>query len=411
MDVDSDGPYPLMFRRMVVRSTEAALATVDPKAAELQEDVRERSLYALGLALDLPEAWPASRELLLSLSQPLGWQGYLEQCVVLLGRATALAENLADAAALAKLHLQLGWCYWKLGQFDQAHDFALRSYAAARQLSDRVTVVDALNLLAALTAERSDLPGTFQFVNEITELTNDDDPARAHGYSRLGIAAMAQGEWTNAIRWFSESSRLFTLAAHHRSAAQAERSIGTAYSFAGHYDQALTHFQTALDIFAYYPSVLDVAYTQMELGQAHWRHANHEQAVAMYKLCEPVFANIGDMLALLNLYNNYGLAYVGMGRWEEAERCLMRSVELAREVNIPYHLANTLESLGVMYRDKGMPDMAIATWEQALEELASLPKRPTYLYNLLIRRIQETRDMPGESPMDPSGETVPQISR
>ena len=337
--------YPQMFRRMIVRSAEAALASVDPQAADLQEDVRERGLYALGLALDLPEAWPASRELLLALSQPLGWQGYLEQCVVLLGRAIALAENLADSAALAKLHLQLGWCYWKLGQLDQAQDFALRSYAAARQLSGRVTMVDALNLLAALAAERSDLPATQRYVNEILELASDDDPARAHGYSRLGIAAMAQGEWTNAVRWFSESSRLFTLAAQHRSAAQAERSIGTALSFAGEYDLALSHFQAALDIFVDYPSTLDVAYTQMELGQAHWRHENHQQAVAMYELCEPVFANIGDKLALMNLYNNYGLAFVGMRRFDQAEQCLTRSVELAREVNVPYHLANILESL------------------------------------------------------------------
>ena len=59
MGMSSEADYPQLFRHMIVRSTEAALAAIDPQAPKLEEEARERSLYLLKLAQDLPDAWPA----------------------------------------------------------------------------------------------------------------------------------------------------------------------------------------------------------------------------------------------------------------------------------------------------------------------------------------------------------------
>ena len=45
--------YQSMFRQMLARSVQAALADIDPAAPRLEEVQRDRSLYALSLALDL----------------------------------------------------------------------------------------------------------------------------------------------------------------------------------------------------------------------------------------------------------------------------------------------------------------------------------------------------------------------
>ena len=246
-------------------------------------------------------------------------------------------------------------------------------------------------MLSAVAAERSDVAATRTYVQEIFDLTDADDPRRAHGYARLGIAAINHDEWEDAIHLISEAIRLFGNAGQHRFAAQAERNLAYAYAYTRQDELALEHYQHALDIFELYPSVLDVAQTQMELGFAHWRQQNHQQAIAAYKLCEPVFVTIGDRLALGYLYNYYGLAYTGLHDFEAASRCFAQSLELVRELNMPALAANVLESLGRMYEAQGLHDMAIAIWEQGLATLAALAEPPEFLRNLLLRRIRGSR--------------------
>ena len=163
-------------------------------------------------------------------------------------------------------------------------------------------------------------------------------------------------------------------------------------------------------MFELYPSVLDVAQTQMELGFAHWRQQNHQQAIAAYKLCEPVFVTIGNRLALSTNY--YGLAYTGLHDFEAASRCFAQSLELVRELNILRALAaNVLESLGRMYEAQGLHDMAIAIWEQGLATLAALAEPPEFLRNLLLRRIEEAgcspRGIPHGFPLSSSAPNQP----
>ena len=88
------------------------------------------------MALKVPEAWPASRELLVSVSQPLGRQGALGKSLSLLEQGIAVAEAQSDYSALGQMYVQLGWCHWRLGQLDQAQDHSFRGYDLAQRQVD-----------------------------------------------------------------------------------------------------------------------------------------------------------------------------------------------------------------------------------------------------------------------------------
>lgn len=383
--------YPSLFRQMIVRSTEAALATTDFDAAILGQEDRDRSLNALGLALGLSEAWHTAQQLLLTISPHMRWQGHRDEWLAYLKKGISVAKDQRDPAALAKLYHQLGWLHQQMNLYPQARQQFLLAYELAVQQSDVATQIGALDQLSAMASHNSDFSTARMYVENAFQLTEQDDPRRGFGCSVLGYIALQQGEWDEAISWYSQSVRFHEANGQHRFAAQSEQAIAYVYTSTRQCQKALIHYQRVLNFLANYPSVLDIAMTQMEIGLVYTYMSNYEKAISMYKLCEPVFVNTGNKLSLSHLYNNYGLAYIENGDFEKAEQSFALSIELARDLNMPRLIANAMESQGMMYKKMGMLDQAITIWEQALAVLTVLPEPPQYLYKLVIRRLEEAK--------------------
>lgn len=392
MGVAACPDYPQIFRRMVVRSAELALGAVPPGALKLDEEVRDRSLYTLDLALDLPAAWPAAQHLLLAISQPLGLQGYRDLWMGYLERGLAAAERAGDWPACAQIRLQLGWFYRHINRYVEAEAHSRHAYALALQLGQPTTQIGALDQLSLVAVECSDLAAAGRYVDEVFAITAPGDPQRAHSYSRLGFIALQHAEWDSAIAAYAESIRLHLAAGQHHFVAQAQRCLGFVYTCLGQYQQAQACYQRSLHFFAQHALLLDLAKTRMELGVVYWYLHEDEQALALHDMCEPVFVKTGDKVSLAGLYNNRGLVWRSLGRFEEAQRSFAASIALARELNQPRLVAKTFESLGGMYEQMGDSERAIAAWEQGLVELGALAERPQHIHRLLVSRIQGARN-------------------
>lgn len=392
-EMAEESSYPQLFRQMIVRSVRAALAGIDSTAPSLDDDVCERSIYTLRLALKLPSAWPEASELMLTVSPYLRWQGDSAGWMTFLEEGIAAADSLGDVGALAKLHRQFGWFCRVFSRLEQAEEHARRAYALARQQNDTATRIDALYELMATAGQRSDFAPIQSYANELFELTDAEDPRRALPYALLGYVAERQGEYESSIRWKSEALHLHTAAGQYRFAAQVEQQLGWTNLYCGRYKQALVYFQRAMETLALHAGPLDVADVRTDLAWCYYLLEDYERASEMCRLSEPVFVNLGDKKRLSVCYNHYGMIYARMGHFEKAEMLLLQSISLVRGLNLAFEVANVLESLGRMYREKGDLELALVTWEQALEELKTLSEPPRRLHNMLLERIQEVKSI------------------
>ena len=381
--------YPQMFRRMVVRSTAAALAAIDPNAARLEEEDRERSLYALGLALRLAEAWPAAGDLTLTLAPHMETQGFGGEWLTYLETAAEQARQQHDLRALAGLYLRIGRAYGFLDQYVAAEGVLLEAYRIGAEIGDLDIQARALHRLAQTAAEAGDFPRAKSLVEQVLPLVSETSPVRGYCCTILGLYAMRQGDWDAAVRFYQEGLQILGAAGEPRFVAQAERILGLAYRYSKQYEQAIEQFNRALAIASALNSSQEVAIAQMEMGVTYWYLGRHEQSLQLYAECEPVFVANGSKLLLGHLYNNRGLALRDLQRTDEAQASFFAGVQLMRELNMPLWVANALESLGGLYQRLGRVEEALATWRQALEELSTLPEPPRYLHDLIVRRIQE----------------------
>ncbi len=394
--IQEQGPdYPALFRAMIVRSTQAALAALGPQALKLEEEERRRSLYLLSLALDLPAAWRPAVELTLALAPYMEMQGFGPEWMGYLEKAISQAQRQQDGAALAKLHSALGWLYRLSNDYPLAERHLLAGRDLARKNNDKATQAQAVDRLAVCAVEQADFPRARQYIDETMQLLEAGDPLYAHSYSRLGLIALRQGNWDEAIQRYMRSLHLFTVSQQARFAAQTERHLGFALIYAKRYAEAVEHYQNSLALLSQADSLVDWASTQMELGVAYWYTGDCQAALALYKLCEPAFVKTNSRILLAHLYNNRGLALRELGAFAQAKEALAASVALMRELQHPLWIANALESLGGLYQRMGEREQAVATWEQALQELQTLPETPRYLHDLILQRLQEAKTAPG----------------
>lgn len=383
--------YPQMFRQMVVRSTAATLAAIDPNATRLEEEDRERSLYALGLALKLPEAWPSAGSLTLAIAPYMelygvnaDWIDYLEAALV-----QALVQQ--DIHTAAKLCLQAGRVYGF--QRDSAEKHLFRCIDYAEQAGDLDIQAQALQRLAQIAAEVGDFPLARTYADRVLEFVAEDSPVRGSCYLIRGLIALREANWDAAIDWYQRSWQIQKGIGQVRLVAQAEGYLGVAYRYAKQYDKAVEHLNHSLQLMNTLDSPLQYATLQMELGTTYWYLERYEDALAVYAQCEPVLLKSGAKLILAHLYNNRGLALRDLDRIEEARNSFLVSIEMMRELGLSLWVANAMESLGGLYQRVGNLDEAVNTWQQALKELTKLQEVPFYFQDLITRRITEALEV------------------
>jgi tetratricopeptide (TPR) repeat protein len=381
--------YPQMFRRMVVRSAEAALAGIDPKALKLGEEERERSLYALSMALNLDEAWPAAGRLALRLAPHMemqqvshAWLDYLEQ-------AAAQAAAQRDMRQEAHLCLQIGRIYGMLSEYAAAERYLREAHRLGLVLDEADLQARALHRLAQTAAEAGNFQEACTLVDQVLPLVAPDSLVCGHCYTVLGLTAMRQGHWHDAIQWYGQAYQILRGHGEQRYIVQAARTLGTAYRYAKQYDQALDYYRQSLQALGDLEFSFEYATTQMEFGVTYWYLGRCADALTCFAECEPIFVKSGSRYMLAHLYNNRGLALRDLNRTLEAEEAFYSSIQIMRELKMPLWVANALESLGGLYQRMGDVRKAEAIWSQALEELALLPEAPQYLHDLLVRRLEE----------------------
>lgn len=385
--------YPALFRTLLVRSVESAYASIDPQAPRLEDDARERSLYALSLALDLDDAWPPAATLLLTLAPHMEMQGYWSDWLEFLDRALGRAEAAHDLRTAARIHLHIGMIRQGRNEYAAADAHFAQCRQLAEAAGDERTGAKAIDRQAVSAVEQTDLPRARALATEAIRRLGTDDPGSAAAYSVLGLIAVRRGEWEEAINHYTRSRDLHVRGGNPETIMQATNNLALTYRYAGRHQEARMYLESALKTlntvektissFMSIGSMIEQAKAQMNLGVEYWYLAEYEKALECYNRCESVFVQTGQRVMIAILANNRGLAYLRMGDYARAEQEFAGALALVRPLDDHMMIAKILESWGGLHLQAGNADKAASLWIEALSELDALPEAPQYLRSLI----------------------------
>ena len=110
----------------------------------------------------------------------------------------------------------------------------------------------------------------------------------------------------------------------------------------------------------------------MPSGWLHAQLGDHAQALACCQQALDLQREIDDHFGLAETYDSLGYAHRHLGHQEEAITCYQQAVDLYDELGDRYGEADTLVSLGDAHQAHGDSESARAAWQLALTILEQL---------------------------------------
>lgn len=380
-----DRVYAALFRQYIQRGAQAALAAVQSAGPVLPVEEQEQSLHALEFALELPDAWPEARALLLALAPRLEQAGYRQGAVPFLQRGIEQCQTAGDLAGQAELELDLGILELARGRLDTARDLFQASAGRCEAASQPHKMARALNRWAYCERLQQRSASAAGLVQQAMSLVTPDDAEWAYGQFVLGCLAVDRGDWPEALHEFEAALAGWQRHDDPVMSARSLTNLGTAQRGAGQIAAAIASFTEAIDLMGALGDTVNQAATRLNLGNAYWALGQPQQALEQYKLAEPVFRQTQDDLRLARVTLNMGAVYLQLERWQQAEEAMTAAVAMNRALGDRRGVANALDGLAELALHQGQYSAAESSLHAALAELAGLETQPSYA--LLLSHI------------------------
>jgi LuxR family transcriptional regulator, maltose regulon positive regulatory protein len=223
---------------------------------------------------------------------------------------------LADRAEVARLR----------GEFDAAENLFRRATAALSQKGDCEGEAEALHSRATIARRRGDYESAFSYLDRALELTGPDSVVRMKCGNTRGLCQVARGEWTAAEREF-------------RAALQSAEERNDE-----HYVRLITH---NLGL----PSM-----ARGDFGEAlHWLRRMLHTNTGEPPIPQEATAHLN--IARCHLYR---------GEMDDCEKHLDAALERCQLFTLVGQRAETFETYGNLYRERGELSRAAESYERAL---------------------------------------------
>ena len=316
-------------------------------------------------------------------------------------------------AVTQRAHLAVWYAYtlYRQGRYAEALRWSERSADEAETAGDRASLAWAYMLLELLTAELGlvdEIPYGRLALLIYEEL--GDLPRQASALTNLGARAFYEGRWDEAVTSFERAAELYVRTGNEIDRADELLNIGEILSHQGRLEEAEPHLREAESIWRAIGSY-SVADTTSELGRIAFRSGRFDDALELLEQARRQYVEAGALTRVVETDARVSecLALVG-----ETDRALELATELLDWVRTNGAVADVrparLERIrGYALLRQGRPDDARQALERSVD--AGRAEGPAYELALALAALAELPDSDPETAEELMAESQAILSR
>jgi len=322
-------------------------------------------------------------------------------------------------------------CQRKLGNLDQALQFANQALQMKKDLGDRNEEGNTHNQLGLIYWEQSDYGSATRHLEKAIEIASAVNDKELEGAARNNLALVLdeRGDYTHSLEQYQHALALHRESHFERGEGDTLGNIGGIYLLLGKFHEALPYYQSALEIsqrLGLKPAQSDdlgnIALCQAGMGdidaalgsfdlalliakqsnlakeEADWRKGKgttlaglgrYDAALREYSAAEQVYQRSGLQRELVEALNDTGTVYESLGDVAGAQDRFERALHLARKIgNESGEISSTL-ALGDLERRRKRNDQAESYFASALARARAAGDEGSTLVVLLQRGMNE----------------------
>ncbi|MEO8399363.1 MAG: tetratricopeptide repeat protein, partial [Ignavibacteriaceae bacterium] len=264
----------------------------------------------------------------------------------------AKSENLQ--LELTRASRKLAECYRVKGEMDLAEKYCSNAIYSATELNDKKELMESLNTLAFINANKSDYNKTIVLSKEVLKISNEinDLKNKSIGFSNIGFAFWHLGNYQRAMEKFIDAISIQRSIGDNRGLSTTLNFIGLAYWKIGQYEDALNSSLESIEIknsiadYSKVPGSLNVVgdiYREVDLGKAIQYHLESLSLAEEHQNKGAMCDNIRDL----------GEDYFLMDDFEKAMKYYEQVLQLSKSSKIKWYETRTYISLAELFLAEG----------------------------------------------------------
>jgi hydrogenase-4 transcriptional activator len=286
-------------------------------------------------------------------------------------RSIALFNQALHMARAAGDHAQMGECYFGMGR-------AYSVFSELRIARDHYsTALD-----------------HYRHVGNWSKL--------AESYINIGYINAREGDFRSSLHSVKQALSIIGDRDEPDLLGRAHWYLAVVYSNLGEVDKEIASWERCIEDFTRADNPKFVAINQNNFAMQLIRFCEWDRAEDLAKCAIETLGSVNSITAQGGAYDTLGQLYLLMGRLDESDRALQKSLELLSSIkNGEWAEASTQTTIGRSYLVKGTPELAIAPLERAVDiatrrgEQHDLPEAQLWLAEVLLQngRIDEAREL------------------
>ncbi|MFO8066988.1 MAG: tetratricopeptide repeat protein [Bacteroidales bacterium] len=191
---------------------------------------------------------------------------------------------------------------------------------------------------------------------------------KAEAKRLFGLLKFYNVDYTNAMELFVESRDLFNKAENEKGRAKAINNIAVLYNYQELNDKALELYNEILGIYKNINDSTGYAGTLNNIANIFSSRSEDAKALEYYRQVIDIYNKLGyNQRELSRSYNNIGGVFLKMNMPDSAYKYLVNSLEIRQEINDLQGVKNSYQTLGEYYESIGENDQALLFYNKSLD--------------------------------------------
>lgn len=228
------------------------------------------------------------------------------------------------------------------------------------------------------------------------------DAAADHGYAvhawqlawALTIDLDWRGRWRDIARVNSSALLAVRSLDDTEPVAHLHRLLGRAYGYLDRHDDASSHLERALELYATRGDLVGQARALRSLGVVKERTGRHEESLDHDLAALELFRHIGQPAGLAGALNAVGWGHAMLGRYQRTLEFAGQALTILQGLDDRLAEAATWDTLGFAHHSLGSYDRAVDCFEHALDLLRELDG--LYYEVVSLRKLADSHEAAGD---------------
>ncbi|MHA1696470.1 MAG: tetratricopeptide repeat protein [Candidatus Helarchaeota archaeon] len=282
--------------------------------------------------------------------------GDLENQQRCLNKAYSFVINTTDEEKKSTILNNLGYIYYKKGDFNKAAEYFKDSIKIDERLNKFGKTAAAYVNIGNIYLKKKQYKESIFYYEKIIEYSaRSKIPSEylSTAYNNIGSAYDALNEKKKASEYYEKALSIDEKHGNINSKAAILNNIGESYREKGDFQTALKYFNDSLKIRESMGSHHEMATVLNNIAHIKSSLGEYEEAIEIYTKALRLDEKYNDIENKLLRLNNIGRTYVKMRDFDKANNHLLKSLAYSEQINRKDWAYSYYLSLGVCFKEKG----------------------------------------------------------